>query len=70
MKLSLMNTNLMILEKEKGRHLEVNAVEKENFQAQIENLIVQNEEAEKMLHNTTNENNLIMDKFNKVNDNK
>lgn len=67
MKLSLMNTNMMILEKEKGRHLEVNAVEKEKFQAQIENLMIQNEEAEKIIQNVNNENQNLYEKLNKVN---
>jgi hypothetical protein len=67
MKLSLMNTNMMILEKEKGRHLEVNAVEKEKFQAQIENLMIQNEEADKIIQNVNNENQALYEKINKVN---
>jgi len=67
MKLSLMNTNMMILEKEKGRHLEVNAVEKEKFQAQIENLNIQNEEADKIIQNVNNENQALYEKINKVN---
>ncbi len=66
MKLSLMNTNMMILEKEKGRHLEVNAVEKEKFQVQIENLFIQNEEAEKIIQNTNIENQGLYEKINKV----
>jgi len=66
MKLSLMNTNMMILEKEKGRHLEVNAVEKEKFQAQIENLMLQNEEADKIIQNVNNENQSLYEKLNKV----
>lgn len=66
MKLSLMNTNMMILEKEKGRHLEVNAVEKEKFQAQIENLMIQNEEAEKIIQNVNSENQSLYEKLNKV----
>lgn len=61
-----MNTNMMILEKEKGRHLEVNAVEKEKFQAQIENLMIQNEEAEKIIQNVNNENQALYEKINKV----
>lgn len=67
MKLSLMNTNMLILEKEKGRHLEVNAVEKEKYQAQLENLMIQNEESEKIIQNTTGENQALYDKLNKVN---
>ncbi len=63
-----MNTNMIILEKEKGRHLETNAVEKEKFQTQIDNLIIQNEEAEKIIHNTQNENNSLHDKLNRNQD--
>ena len=63
-----MNTNMIILEKEKGRHLETNAVEKEKFQSQIDNLIIQNEEAEKIIHNTQNENNSLHEKLNRNQD--
>lgn len=61
-----MNTNMLILEKEKGRHLEFNAIEKENYQTQLDNILLQNEEAEKIIQNTNNENNSLCEKLSKV----
>lgn len=65
-KISLMNTNMSILENEKGRHLEQNAVDKDNLQNQIDMLIEENEENKERLISVSNENNLLREKLTRV----
>jgi hypothetical protein len=65
-KLALMNTNLNILETEKGRHLERNALDKRNLEEEIQNLIRASDEDKRRLINLTNENNVIKQQLTKV----
>ncbi len=64
--MSLLNTNITMLENEKDRHLEQNAVDKMNLQEQIENLIKISEEDKKRLLSLSNENNQLRNELTKV----
>jgi hypothetical protein len=66
MKLSLLNSNINILENEKDRHLEQNAVDKQNLEEQIENLIKMSEEDKKRMIGISNENNSLRNEIGKV----
>jgi hypothetical protein len=65
-KLSLYNTNMTILENEKGRHLEQNAFDKEKLQGEIEQLIQESEDNKSRFIAANNENNLLREKLAKV----
>jgi hypothetical protein len=65
-KLSLLNSNLSILESEKGRHLEQNAVEKENLQNEISGLYQENDDFKKRINSLSNENEILREKLDKV----
>lgn len=64
--LSLLNSNLSILESEKSRHLEQNAVEKENLHNEISSLSLENEENKKYINSLSKENEILREKLQKV----
>jgi hypothetical protein len=66
-KLTLLNTNINILESEKGRHLERNAMDKQSLKEEIHNLVQMNDEDKRRLSNLSNENNLLKQQLTKVN---
>jgi len=65
-RLSLLTTNLSILENEKNRHLELNSQEKENLQNEIGNLYNENEQHKNEINSITEENLILRDKLSKV----
>ena len=65
-RLSLLTTNLSILENEKNRHIELNSQEKENLQNEIANLYNENEQNKNEVISITEENMILRDKLAKV----
>jgi hypothetical protein len=68
MKLSLLESNVSILENEKGRHLEQNAVEKDSLQNQIETLYMEIKETKNKFDITIDENENLRVKLSKKNE--
>lgn len=64
--MSLLNSNITILENEKDRHLEQNAVDKQNLEEQIENLVKISDEDKKRMLALSNENNSLRNEIAKV----
>lgn len=65
-RLSLLTTNISILENEKNRHIELNSQEKENLQNDIDNLYNENEQNKNTINSITEENMILRDKLSKV----
>jgi chromosome segregation ATPase len=65
-RLSLLTTNISILENEKNRHIELNSQEKENLQNEIGNLYNENEQNKNQINSITEENLILRDKLSKV----
>jgi len=66
MKISLMSTNINILENEKDRHLEQNAIDKQNLEEQIDSLLKSSEENKMRIVTLSNENNNLKNQISKV----
>ncbi len=64
--MSLLNSNITILENEKDRHLEQNAADKQNLEEQIENLVKISDEDSKRMLALSNENNSLRNEIAKV----
>jgi hypothetical protein len=66
LKLSLLNTNIGLIENEKQRHLEQNAFEKEDFQNNLNSLTSNLNEKEMQIIGIANENNKLRKRINEV----
>jgi hypothetical protein len=66
LKMSLLNTNINMLENEKDRHLEQNAVDKQKLEDEMENLMNMCDEDKKRLLSLSNENNSLRNELAKV----
>jgi hypothetical protein len=58
-RLNMLNSNFNMLEKEKERHLEHNAVEKQKMKVQMENFIYNKDDEKKRINYLTDENNRL-----------